>query len=266
MEVWLGRIVINGFIITALLYLFLFIFFFRKHRDDFEYTVVVCFLIVLLWFVPWGIFFLVPVSIVVSLISPASRLKWKEKIVPRSVTSVILLLILILGSLIPPSLPVGDDSWILVSEENPDSWPWPASEQYTYLHDGKVISILNTRIPHTFSVYGSAQSSLSIALTLGLDDLRLKQSIDQLGINPESFALEPIVADSKHTYNDKEYHVLRERIFLESVDSLTLGYVLIVAIPSVGGELTILSIVRTSLDDIDVWEEKIVNDFLLLHQ
>ena len=60
----------------------------------------------------------------------------------------------------------------------------------------------------------------------------------------------------------KEYHVLRERIFLESVDSLTLGYVLIVAIPSAGGELTVLSIVRTSLDDMDVWEEKIVNDFL----
>ena len=41
-----------------------------------------------------------------------------------------------------------------------------------------------------------------------------------------------------------------------------LYYVLIVAIPSAGGELTVLSIVRTSLDDIDVWEEQIVNDYL----
>ena len=266
MEAWSGGLVINGFIITILLYLFLFIFFNRNHRDDFEYTVVVCFLIGLLWIVPWGIMLMIPVALVVSVISPASRAKWKEKMVPRSVNSMGLVLILVLGGLIPPSAPVGDESWILVSEENPESWPWPASIQYTYLHDGKVISVLNTRIPHTLSAYGSAQSSLSIALGLGLDDLRLKQSIDQLGINPESFALEPILVDSKHTYNNQEYHVLRERIFLESVDSLTLGYVLIVAIPSAGGELTVLSIVRTSLDDIDVWEEQIVNDYLRISE
>ncbi len=52
----------------------------------------------------------------------------------------------------PVSTPVGAEEWgNPISTENPHASSWPASEQYTWLHDGAVIGVVHLRTPHTFS-------------------------------------------------------------------------------------------------------------------
>ena len=138
---------------------------------------------------------------------------------------------------------------------------WPASEQYTWFEDARVISVLKVRTPHTFNTIQMAESTIWFGLTFNLDDARLSQSLEQINIRSESFHLELIESESTHKYGDEEYSIVRENVLIDGLD-VAVAEILIVAIPSAGGELTILSITRlkTSIDD--VWEESLVLEWL----
>ena len=217
--------------------------------------------VILLWIFPWGIITLFPIALLFSAISPAARQQWQIHRKRRAGIISALLVLLLLGSLVPITPPSAPEEWLLISEENPDAMFLPASEQYTWLYEEKVISVLKIRTPHTFSTIQMAESTLAIALMINLDDDRLRQSLQQIKIDPDTFYLKEINSDETHRYSGEEYVVLREQIILEGF-TLPIGEVLVVAFPRAGGELTLLSIVRLNLSIDDVWEEKMVNDWI----
>lgn len=233
------------------------------HKDELDksasFMIPIC--IILLWVFPWGIITLLPIALLFSAISPAARQQWQIHGKRRAGIISALLVLLLLGSLVPITPPSAPAEWLLISEENPDAMFLPASEQYTWLHEEKVISVLKIRTPHTFSTFQMPESTLAIALMINLDDARLSQSLQQIKIDPDTFYLKEINSDDRHRYSGEEYVVLREQIILEGF-TLPIGEVLVVAFPSAGGELTLLSIVRLNLSIDDVWEEKMVNDWI----
>jgi hypothetical protein len=233
----------------------------RKEELDISAALLLPIIIVLLWVIPWGLIVLVPFGLILSVASPAARQQWSTHRERRIVLIPALIAVFLLSSSLPLSTPTAPDDWLLISEENPDAMFWPASEQYTWLHEEMVISVLNIRTPHTFSTMKMADSTLAIGLMLDLDDARLSQSLQQIKIDPDTFYLKEIKSDDKHTYSGEEYVVLREQIILEGF-TIPIGEVLLVAFPSAGGELTLLSIVRLNLSIDDIWEEAVVNDWI----
>ena len=61
--------------------------------------------VLLLWIIPWGLFVIVPLVLVISIISPAARTEWNDFRKRRIITSVILLLILNLSAFYPTAIP-----------------------------------------------------------------------------------------------------------------------------------------------------------------
>lgn len=235
--------------------------FWRKEELDISAALILPIFIVLLWVIPWGIIALAPLGLLLSVASPAARHQWTLHRRRRAVLISTLMAVLLLSSSLPLSPPTAPEEWLLISEENPDAMFWPASEQYTWLHEEMVISVLKVRTPHTLSTIQMAESTLAISLMFDLDDARLRQSLQQIKINPDTFYLKEINSEDSHRYSGEEYTVLREQIILKGF-TLPIGEVLVVAFPSAGGELTLLSIVRLNLSVDDIWEEAVVNDWI----
>ncbi len=233
----------------------------RKKEFDSSAALILPIFILSLWIIPWGIIILIPLGLILSVISPAARQQWPLHRRRRAALISALMVVLLLGSSLPVTPPTAPEEWLLISEENPDAMFWPASEQYTWLHEEMVISVLKVRTPHTFTTIQMAESTLAIGMMINLDDARLSQSLQQIKIDPDTFYLQEINSDDRHRYSGEEYVVLREQIILEGF-TLPIGEVLVVAFPSAGGELTLLSIVRLNLSIDDIWEESVVNDWI----
>jgi len=254
--------VLTGLVISAaLLGIVALGLYWRKEELDMSAALILPISIVLLWVIPWGLIVLAPLGLLLSVVSPAARQQWTLHRRRRVVLISTLMAALLLSSSLPLSPPTAPEEWLLISEENPDAMFWPASEQYTWLHEEMVISVLIVRTPHTFSTMQMAESTLAIGLMLDLDDARLRQSLQQIKINPDTFYLKEINSEDSHRYSGEEYAVLREQIILEGF-TLPIGEALVVAFPSAGGELTLLSIVRLNLSVDDIWEEAVVNDWI----
>ena len=258
-----GGVVLTGLIISvALLGIVALGLYWHKEELDKSAALILPISIVLLWVIPWGLIALVPLGLLLSIVSPAARQQWVFHRRRRAVIISTLMVALLLSSSLPLSAPTAPDEWLLISEENPDAMFWPASKQYTWLHEEMVISVLVVRTPHTFSTMQMAESTLAIGLMLDLDDARLRQSLQQIKVDPDTFYLKEISSDDKHRYSGEEYSVLREEIILKGF-TLSIGEVLVVAFPSAGGELTLLSIVRLNLSVDDIWAEAVVNDWIV---
>ena len=225
--------------------------------------------IALLWLVPWGLFVLIPVAIAVSFASPAAREEWLKFKKRRIAISIVVVLLLNSFAFYPVSEPEAPSEWgNPIATENPHAPAWPASEQYTWLYEGAVISVVNARTPHTFSPFNQDSSSMALGVMLGMHDERMRQSIDVMNsyipgfsVDPEAFWLEDVDSEGEHTYGDDEFFIARFNVKRDGFETI-LATVLIVGFPNAGGELTLLTITRplTSSQD-DVFEEKIVVEF-----
>jgi len=222
-----------------------------------------------LWFVPWGVLILAPLALLISVLSPAGRLEWKTFRKRRIITAFMLLLILNSSGFYPVNTPVGAPEWgEPIATENPHAPAWPASEQYTWIHEGAVIGVLVTRTPHTFSTFGQASSTMSLGVMMGMHDERLHQSIQLMddsipgfSINADAFSLAEVSTEGSHNYGDEELTIARFDVKREGFET-TLARVLVVGFPTSGGELTLLTITRPILSSQpDVFEEKIVLQF-----
>ena len=222
--------------------------------------------ILLLWIIPWGLFVIIPLGLVLSIASPAARAEWNAFKNRRIAISIVLILLLNSFALYPVSEPEGAEEWgNPIATENPHAAAWPASEQYTWFYDGAVIGIVNARTPHTFCAWSQASSSIALGVMLGMHDQRMRQSIEVMNsyipgfsIDSETFSLKEVETEGSHQYADEDYFVARFDVKKDGFET-TLATVLIVGFPNAGGELTLLSITRpiTSSQD-DVFEEKIV--------
>ena len=222
--------------------------------------------VALLWLVPWGIFVLVPLTIVVSFSSPAAREEWTKFKNRRIAIGIIVVLLLNSFGFYPVSEPKAPKEWgNPIAIENPHAPAWPASEQYTWFYDGAVISVVNARTPHTFSPFAQDSSSMTLGVMLGVHEERMRQSIEVMNsyiptfsIDSEAFWLEDVESEGEHEYENEELFISRFNVKRDGFETI-LATVLVVGFPNAGGELTLLTITRpiTSSQD-DVFEEKIV--------
>lgn len=226
--------------------------------------------IVAVWIIPWGIFLIIPIAVILSLVSPAGREEWTKFKKRRIAISIVLILMLNSFGFYPVSEPNAPNEWgNPIATENPHAPAWPASEQYTWFYDGAVISVVNARTPHTFSPFAQDSSSMTLGVMLGVHEERMRQSIEEMNtyiptfsIDSEAFFLEDVESEGKHTYSDEDYFVARFNVKRDGFETI-LATVLIVGFPNAGGELSLLTITRpiTSSQD-DVFEEKIVTQYI----
>ena len=267
----LGRYVFGGILASIVLVATLFGML-KFKSEDFDksmmYGALGC--ILLLWIIPWGLFVIIPLGLVLSIASPAARAEWNAFKNRRIAISIVLILLLNSFALYPVSEPEGAEEWgNPIATENPHAAAWPASEQYTWFYDGAVIGIVNARTPHTFCAWSQASSSIALGVMLGMHDQRMRQSIEVMNsyipgfsIDSEAFSLEEVKTEGSHQYGEEDYFVARFDVKKDGFET-TLATVLIVGFPNAGGELTLLSITRpiTSSQD-DVFEEKIVLQYI----
>lgn len=226
--------------------------------------------ITLLWIIPWGIFVIAPIALVFSMISPAARQEWNDFKKRRTLTAILLVVILNVAAFYPTAIPEGPSEWgDPIATENPHAPSWPASKQYTWYYDEAVIGMLTTRTPHTFASFSQTSSTLTLGIMMEMHNERLRQSIEIvndkfpiLDIDPEYFSLTEIETESTHPYGGDEYPVASFEVKREGIDT-SFASVLVVGFSSAGGELTLLSITRpiTSNQD-DIFEEKIVLQYI----
>jgi len=220
--------------------------------------------VLLLWLIPWGVFMIILYLLPISFISPAGREEWIKFRNRRVAISLVLLILLNAFALYPVSTPTGADEWGKpFATENPHASAWPASEQYTWLHDGAVIGVLNSRTPHTFSPWSQDSSTVTLGVMLGMHDERMRQSIDLLEfIDSDTFWLEEVDTTGAHRYGDDTQYIARFNVKRDGFE-MTLATVLIVGFPNAGGEVSLLSITRPIIpSQDDVFEEKLVLQYI----
>ena len=141
----LGRFVLGGVIASVVLMGCLFgLLKWRAEDFDKSYFIGVTIAITCLWIIPWGLLLIIPIIIASSIISPAAREEWQFFKNRRIISSIILFLVVNTFAFYPVSIPEAPEQWgNPIATENPHAPAWPASEQYTWLHDGAVIGVVN---------------------------------------------------------------------------------------------------------------------------
>ncbi|MAV44352.1 MAG: hypothetical protein CMA30_07775 [Euryarchaeota archaeon] len=272
-------------VITSLLMLTtvaLWITFFRRNaiskNEDFDHNQIIgqygieasIIGIILLWIIPWGIIFILPVLLLLSLLSPAGRETWKEFTKVRVYFVCSLLIVIFAGGFIPASEPISPDEWgEPLLKENPNAPLYPSGSQYTWvmlpssgddITDVEIVQSLKLRIPYQFSTLGSASSALDLADLFNMEKSRLKQAIEllddetPLSFDSEEMLLKEVISEKKHTYIDSSsgeenklniaLFELRSLTLSSDPDGRVVGEVLCAASDSWGGEVDIVVVVR----------------------
>jgi hypothetical protein len=223
--------------------------------------------ILLLWIIPWGLFIVIPLILLISLVSPAGRHSWKQFNRTRIYVVISLCMILLAGGLIPVSEPISPSQWgEPLLKENPNAPIYPSGTQFTWVmlpSDGglnvEIVQSLKLRIPHQFSQIGSASTTLDLAGIFNMEQSRLKQAVElldeQIVLNLDSneMNLVEIISADKHKYigtTGNEYNLdvrlyeLRSLTLSSDADGFKVGEVLCAASGSWGGELDLLVVVR----------------------
>tara|TARA_B110000459_G_C16620903_1_gene501620 strand:+ start:4291 stop:5187 length:897 start_codon:yes stop_codon:yes gene_type:complete len=224
--------------------------------------------IFLLWIVPWGIIIILPVVLLISLISPAGRHTWKQFSRTRIYVVLSMCMILFAGGFVPASEPISPSEWgEPLLKENPNAPIFPSGSQYTWVmipSDGglnvEVVQSMKLRLPHQFSQFGSASTSLDLADIFNMEQSRLKQAVELLdeqivlNLDSDEMNLVEIIAADKHTYaasgSGDEYNLdvrlyeLRSLTLSSDADGFKVGEVLCAASGTWGGEIDMLVVVR----------------------
>jgi hypothetical protein len=247
------------------------------------------FSILLLWIIPWGLFIVMPLVLLLSLASPAGRQSWRQFNKNRIYVAMSLCMLLFAGGFVPVSEPISPSQWgEPLLKENPNAPIFPSGSQYTWVmlpSDGglnvEIVQSLKLRIPHQFSQLASASSSLILADIFNMEQSRLKQAVElldeQIVLNLDSneMNLVDIISADKHRYIDsltgEEYDLdvrlyeLRSLTLSSDVDGFKVGEVLCAASGSWGGEMDLLVIVRpishTGLEQ-DRYAENLVTQWI----
>ena len=245
--------------------------------DDFEWTEMygpygfhaLFSLLILLWILPGGALVLGPVLLLLSAVSPAGRLAWKNYRRARTVVCIGLVVMLFAGGFSPVSTPVAPSEWgPPLLTENPNAPLYPAGEQYTWLMlpesgglDVEIVQSLTLRLPYQYAPMGSEASAFLLASLFDMEQGRLNQAIALLDqelsgfrLDVDEMRLEPMLAEKTHHYSsttagiDESIHVrlfeLRSLSIGASDEGLKVGEVLCLATGSWGGALDVLVVVR----------------------
>ena len=222
--------------------------------------------VIFLWIVPYGIMVILPVVLILSTISPAGRVAWKEFGKIRAYAAVSMVVVLLMGGFVPTSQPISPDEWgEPLFTENPNAPIYPAGNQYTWLmlpDEGglnvEIVQSLTIRTSHQYSKLSLASSTLNIADAFNMQQSRMDQAIQLLdeqivfNIDPEEMKLLPIEDKAKHTFQtatgnhelDIRLYDLRSLTLSSDPNGVKVGEVFCVAKGTWGGELDLLVVVR----------------------
>ena len=177
-------------------------------------------------------------------------------------------MILFAGGFVPASEPISPSEWgEPLLKENPNAPIFPSGSQYTWVmipSDGglnvEVVQSMKLRLPHQFSQFGSASTSLDLADIFNMEQSRLKQAVELLdeqivlNLDSDEMNLVEIIAADKHTYaasgSGDEYNLdvrlyeLRSLTLSSDADGFKVGEVLCAASGTWGGEIDMLVVVR----------------------
>ena len=222
--------------------------------------------VIFLWIVPYGIMVILPVVLILSTISPAGRVAWKEFGNIRAYAAVSMVVVLLMGGFVPTSQPISPDEWgEPLFTENPNAPIYPAGKQYTWLmlpDEGglnvEIVQSLSLRTPHQLGKFASASSTLTIADVFDMQHARMVQAIQLLDeqivfdIDENEMLLSPVKDKKTHTYDtggekyelDIRLYELRSLTLSSDPQGIKVGEVFCAAESSWGGELDILVVVR----------------------
>ena len=222
--------------------------------------------IMLMWVVPYGVIFVIPGALLLSVLSPAGRKSWRDYGKIRAYAIASMLLIVLLSGFAPTSTPKAPDSWgDPLFDENPNAPLYPGGQQYTWLRlpsdgglDVEIVQSLTIRTPHQFGELSAASSTLIIADLFDMQQSRLDQAIQLLDqqivfdIDEDEMKLIPIKDKQTHSYDvgsqsvelDIRLYELRSLTLSSDPTGFKVGEVFCVAEANWGGELDILVVVR----------------------
>jgi hypothetical protein len=209
---------------------------------------------------------ILPVVLILSTISPAGRVAWKEFGKIRAYAAVSMVVVLLMGGFVPTSQPISPDEWgEPLFTENPNAPIYPAGNQYTWLmlpDEGglnvEIVQSLTIRTSHQYSKLSLASSTLNIADAFNMQQSRMDQAIQLLdeqivfNIDAEEMKLLPIEDKAKHTFQtatgdhelDIRLYDLRSLTLSSDPNGIKVGEVFCAAKGSWGGELDLLVVVR----------------------
>ena len=240
-----------------------------------------------LWLVPYGLFVLIPLMLILSFSSPAGRIDWKEYRNERLIAVFIVFLMLGLSGLMPCDEPRSPEEWgEPFAKENPYAPAWPASEQFTWIlvddldaSNFEVVQSLRIRTPHQFGIFSQVESSVAISSFLGLENERMRQAIDIVDdrltfirIDSDEFKLEQRGDAQEHTFRPSSGDVKMNVWVYDCLatsgtnsDGTKIGEVVIAGVPGWGGVLDLVVIVRPVFHDglaTDPFAETLVSTWL----
>ena len=242
--------------------------------------------IMLLWVIPWGIMVIIPIAIILSIASPASREEWSKYKNRRIAMSIVLILLLNLFAFYPVSEPEGAEQWgNPIATENPHAAAWPASEQYTWVFvepldptNFEIVQSLAIRTPHQPNPFQQAESSIWVSSLLGLQESRMRQAIDlvdervPIRVDSDAFQLDQKGDAQSHlfrpTSGNVELNVWVYDVLSTSStdpDGTKVGEVVVVGQSNWGGTVELVVIVRPWFHDglsTDPYAESYVNAWL----
>ena len=238
--------------------------------------------------IPYGLFAIVPVVFLLSIVSPAGRLDWSEHRNQRIVALCIVGMMIGIAGFVPVDSPRAPDEWgEPFANENPYAPAWPSSEQFTWIFveplnptNFEIVQSLTLRTPHQSNPFLQTESSIWLSSVLGMQEERMRQAVDLVDermpfrIDSESFRLQQKGDAESHTFRPESGEVeLNVWVFDcystsgTDEDGTKVGEVVILGQSSWGGTLNLLVIVRPFFHDsltTDPYSESIVNQWLVV--
>ena len=240
--------------------------------------------VVMFWLLPAGALLSLPLLLVVSVLSPAARIDWREHRTPRLMALGVAVLCLGAAGLVPVSEPIEPEAWGRpLFTDNPDAPFYPASQQYTWVtNDAVVLQSISMRLPYQAGIMKAESVALTIASLFNMETDRMHQAIELIDeevpfvrLNPEEIVLVSapapssldLILDSEGAGETVEFRLydIQTTAFGLNADGAKVGEVAIVAKASWGGQLDLLVMVSPLAGpgtDYDPFGEQWIRDWL----
>lgn len=212
--------------------------------------------LLLLWFIPLGIWMVLVGGSVISAIlavrSEQQRREWQQRSNARVLAIVFVLIIHLLAGFVPPSTPIGEEVWGLpLSEGQENAPPWPASEQYIWvLVDGAIVVETHLQVPGVLNPVLAPQGVKMVSQVTGAKEARFQEAVSLMDdwTGPNAFSLSPIHDGVVHDYDGVNLLYTHDDIMLDLFGMHPSGEMITVWIPTWGGEMYLLTVIKMGPD------------------